>query len=116
MEATVDSCAQKDRLDLVTTHFASDGWVIEGHSGPVCRGELEQLSTGQDDLGNWAGIFPAIRFEESEGLRIRQQSLRRVWVGNRQAVVGRVEEEVVDCSSPPLPQILAENPDGKGNR
>jgi len=55
--------------------------------------------------------LPWMSGEESQDLRLRQQPLRRVWAGNRQAVLGRVEEEeVVDCSSVPLPQILAENP------
>jgi hypothetical protein len=62
---------------------------------------------GPKELGR---IIPAIRFEKSQSLRLRQQSLCRARAGGGQVVLGYVGEEVVDCTSLPLPQILAENP------
>jgi hypothetical protein len=63
---------------------------------------------------NLRGVIPAVRFEESKGLRMRQQSPRGAWAGYGQVVLGFVEKEV-DSSSLPLPHIFAENPDGKRN-
>ena len=45
MKATVDSCAQKDGLDLVTTHFVYVRWLGDGKAmEPLTMSGLDTIS------------------------------------------------------------------------